>query len=140
MIFDFQSQVRDKTNEELLKIYSDFDLYQDEYLEIVVKELDKRGVDFADLKLRKHHKESFMLEQLEKGKPGDPVFITIGFVSALFGGLIGIIAGYIYSQSKNKEWGDGSHYYYDLKTRNLGIGMMVLGFFVLVIGLLYTIT
>ena len=140
MKFDFEKQVQSKSNEELLKIYHDFDEYQDHYLQLVMEELDKRGVDFSDLKLRKHHKETFMLEQSEKGRPGDLVFIVLGFVSALFGGLLGIIAGYVYSQSKNKEWGDGSFYYYDLKTRNLGIGMMALGIFVLVVGFVYKVT
>jgi hypothetical protein len=140
MKFDFEKQAQDKSNEELLQIYHDFDEYQDEYLEIVLKELDRRGVDLSHLKLRKQHKEAFMSEQLEKGKPGDPIYITIGFVSALFGGLIGIIAGYVYSQSKNKDWGDGTFYYYDLKTRNLGIGMMVLGIFILIVSLVYKLT
>lgn len=140
MVFNFQEQIGNKSNDELLKIYSDYDQYQDEYIEIVSKELDKRNVDFSNLKLRRLHKEAFIAEQLEKGKPGDPVFITLGFVSALFGGLIGIISGYVYCKSRNKELGDGSHYYYDLKTRNLGTGMMILGISVLVISILYTIT
>jgi hypothetical protein len=73
MKFDFEKQVQDKSNEELLQIFHDFDEYQDEYLEIVLKELDRRGVDFSHLKLRKQHKEAFMSEQLEKGKRGDSV-------------------------------------------------------------------
>lgn len=140
MNFDFQSQIKIKTDDELLNIYRDFDQYQDNYLEIVSKELETRGIDFTNLKLRKQHKEEFMLEQLEKGKPGDPVFITLGFISALLGGILGIIAGYVYSQSKNKDWGDGTYYYYDLRTRNFGTGMMLLGLFVLIISFLYKIT
>jgi hypothetical protein len=66
-------------------------------LEIVSGEMEQRGIDFTDLKLRKQHKEAFMLELTEKGKPGDPVYITLGFISALLGGVLGIIAGYIYS-------------------------------------------
>jgi hypothetical protein len=140
MSFNFQNQMHPKTDEELLNIYYDFDQYQDEYLEIVSEEMEKRGIDFTNLKLRKQHKEAFMLELTEKGKPGDPVYITLGFISALFGGVLGIITGYMYSQSKNKEWGDGTYYYYDLKTRNLGTGMMLLGFFVLIISFLYKVT
>lgn len=140
MVFNFQEQVELKSNDELLKIYTDYDQYQDDYIDIVSKELDKRKVDFSNLKLRRQHKEAFIAEQLEKGKPGDPIFIALGFVFALFGGLIGIVAGYVYCKSRNKELGDGRHYYYDLKTRNLGTGMMILGISVLVISILYKIT
>jgi|SRR6266498_2198038 len=140
MVFNFQNNIENKSDEELLKIYSDFDQYQDGHIELVSKELDRRQVDFSNLKLRRQHKEAFIAEQLEKGKPGDPVFITLGFISALFGGLIGIVAGYIYCQSRNKELGDGTHYYYDLKTRNFGTGMMILGISVLVIGVVYKLT
>lgn len=140
MGFDFQKRIENNSDEQLLHIYSNFDQYQDEYIDIVSKELDRRGVDFTNLKLRRRHKEEFMLAQLEKGKPGNPVYVTMGFVSALFGGILGIIAGYVYSQSKNKEWGDGTHYYYNLKTRNLGTGMMLLGIVVLIISLVYKFT
>ena len=140
MVFNFQNEIENKSDDELLKIYRDFDQYQEEYIEIVAKELDRRGVDFSNLKLQRQHKEAFIAEQLEKGKPGDPVYITLGFIFAFFGGLIGIIAGYVYCRSKNKELGDGTHYYYDLKTRNLGTGMMLLGISVLVISLLYKFT
>jgi hypothetical protein len=53
------------------------------------------------------------------------------------GFFLGIIAGYVYSQSKNKEWGEGTYSHYDLKTRNLSTGMMLLGIVVLVISLVY---
>ena len=140
MTFNFHNQVQSKSNEELLNIYADYDQYQDNYLEIVSDELEKRGVDFSSLKLRRQHKEAFIAEQLEKGKHGDPVFITLGFIVALLGGLLGIFARYFYCQSKNKELGDGTHYYYDLKTRNLGTGMMILGISILIISLLYKFT
>lgn len=137
---DFQTQIENKASDELLQIYSDADQYQDDYIKLIEVELEKRAVDFTKQKLLNQHKESFMLQQAEKGKAGDLIFISLGYISALFGGLPGIIAGYVYSQSKNKEWGDGSYYYYDLKTRNLGTGMMSLGIAVLVTTLLYTFT
>lgn len=74
MVFNFQEQVELKSNDELLKIYTDYDQYQDDYIDMVSKELDKRKVDFSNLKLRRQHKEAFIAEQLEKGKPGDPIF------------------------------------------------------------------
>lgn len=140
MVFNFQNQVQNQSNEELLGVYSDYDQYQDGYIEIVSGELERRGVDFSHLKLRRQHKEAFISEQLEKGKPGDPVFITLGFILALSGGLLGILAGYFYSQSRNKEMGDGRHFYYNLKTRNFGTGMMILGIAVLLISIVYKFT
>jgi len=132
MKFNFQDQVTSKSTEDLLDIYSNGDQYQEEYVRLIQNELAKREVDLTTYNLKKQHKEIFMKKLAENGKAGDPVFIALGFISALLGGVLGIAAGYIYSQTKSKELGDGTHYYYDEKTRKLGSGMMVLGIVVLI--------
>jgi hypothetical protein len=127
MNVNFEDQILKKTNDELLDIFLNSDHYQRGFVELAVQELDRRKVDITSYKQQKQHDEVLLLEQMEEGEPGNPIWITLGFISTLLGGLIGIVAGYVYSQSRNKELGDGNHYYYDLKTRTLGYGMMLLG-------------
>lgn len=45
-------------------------------------------------------------KHLETGKAGSPLYIALCFVLALFGGILGIYAGYIYSKSKVKDVDD----------------------------------
>jgi hypothetical protein len=92
MEFNFQEQVEKKSDEELFYIFLNSDQFQQSFVELAESELIKRGADLTKYQIQKQHKEDFILAQLEKGKPGDPVYITIGFISALFGGLLGIIA------------------------------------------------
>jgi len=136
MEFNFHKQIKNKANTELLHIFSNSDQYQDEYMAIVLKELEDRGVSYDNLKLKKKHKEVFVLEQAKKGEPGNPIFIAIGFISVLLGGILGIVAGWIYFFSKNEEV-DNETYYYDSKTRDLGMCMMVLGIIVFIISIAY---
>jgi hypothetical protein len=124
---DFQNQIESKTEEELLEIYLHSDQYQSEFAELVEQELTGRKVDLSSYKLRKEHRIAYYTELYKDGRPGNTVYIILGFVSALLGGFLGIWTGYVFSQSKHKEFGDGSFYVYDQKTRNMGIGMMALG-------------
>ena len=135
MNVDFEDQISNKSNDELLDIFLNSDHYQPGFVELAVQELDRRKVDITSHKQQKQHDEALLLEQMEQGEPGNPIWITLGFISALLGGLIGIVAGYVYSQSKNKEIGDGNHYYYDLQTRNLGYGMLLLGVTVFILAI-----
>jgi hypothetical protein len=75
-----------------------------------------------------------------KAKPGNTLYIILGFVSSILGGILGIIAGYIYSRSKHKELRDGSYYVYDQRTRDLGTGMMLLGFAVIALTILFKLS
>lgn len=124
---DFYKQIESKTDEELLEIYLDSDKYQEEFIELVERELTNRKVDLTSYKLKKEQRIAYYSEIYENGIPGNTVYIVLGFISSLVGGLLGIVAGYVYSQSKHKDFGDGSFYLYDQKTRNMGIGMIALG-------------
>lgn len=136
MIDDFHNQIGQKTDQELIDIFLNDYQYQDEFAQLAIRELEERGVDLTSYRLRKQHKDAYILERLEEGRSGHPAYIVLGFVSALLGGFLGIVAGYIYCQSKHKELGDGTHWVYDLKTRNLGTGMMVLGIIVLILSII----
>ena len=80
-----------------------------------VEELYKRNVSIEHFKQEREEKEKIKAEQQGKGIQGDSLYMTLAFISAFLGGLIGIIAGIVYSQSKK----DG-HYVYNEKTRKQG--------------------
>ena len=140
MDIDFQEQVANKTNEELLHIYANSDEYQEKFVETVSDELIKRNVNFEKVKLQKEQKERFARDLLEKGREGNHFYMVLCYISALFGGLIGIIGGYIYSQSKHKNNLGESYYVYNDYTRKQGRLMMIIGFFVTVLVLLWKLS
>jgi hypothetical protein len=127
MNMDFVEQVRRKTDDELLSIYIDSDDYQEEYVQEVHEELKRRNVVLDKFEKEKQEKQQAKDESMMQGKPGDPIYIALAFLSAFLGGLIGIIAGYIYSQSKHKDNPRGDFFVYDEKTRTMGYIMMVIG-------------
>jgi uncharacterized membrane protein len=133
MNIDFKKQIAAKGDEELLHIFANADEYQKDYVDVVSNELNKRNINTDSIKIQRQHKEKFTQEQFEKGKEGNEIYIAIGFITAFLGGLIGIIAGYVYSQSKRKDNSGTEYYAYNKQTRNKGRIMMIVGFFALVL-------
>jgi|GEM_PF-1361843 len=133
----FSVLISSKTNEELIEIYLKPENYQAHFVDLVIQELNNRNVDLSSYQLKKRHREDFYRNKYESGRPGNPTYITIGFISAMLGGLLGIYAGYVYSRSKHKYIGDGDYYVYDEKTRELGNYMMALGIVILLLVLGY---
>jgi len=134
---NFREQVTGKSNEELLEIYKNSEDYQAEFVKSVSEELIKRNIDTEKIDLDKQHRRKFAIEQLEKGKEGEQIYIILGFISAFLGGLIGIIMGYTYSQSKQSTNSGETYYTYNENTRKKGTLMMIVGFFVLVLSLIW---
>ena len=134
---NFQEQVTAKSNEELLGIYKNSEDYQEEFLKSVSEELIKRNINTEKIDLHNEHRRKFETEQLEKGKEGEPTYIILGFISAFLGGLIGIIMGYTYNQSKQRTNSGKTYYTYNGNTRKKGALMMMAGFFVLVLSILW---
>jgi hypothetical protein len=136
MDMNFQNHIATKTNDELISIFLNAEQYQPEFVDLAIEELNKRNVDISSCKIAKEANEITTLEKIANGKQGSAVYISLGFISALLGGILGIFIGYTYAQSRNKEIGDGSIYIYNQNTRNLGTGMMLLGiadFFILIV-------
>lgn len=126
MSIDFKEQVATKTDQELIDIYINPDDFQESFVTAAEEELNKRNVRLEQFKQKREQKEKIKTEQLEKGIQGDSLYMTLAFISAFLGGLIGIIAGYIYSQSKKE-----GHYVYNEKTRKQGKVMLAIGTLVL---------
>jgi hypothetical protein len=79
-------------------------------------------------------------EQYAKVRPGNQAYIVLAFISAALGGFLGIVAGYVYSQFKHQDDFDVKHYVYDAKTRELGRVMMVIGIFVLLATIIWSLS
>jgi hypothetical protein len=133
MQFDFNDQVKTKTTDQLIEAFLHPENYQPEFNTLAEQELFARGIDLAPYQLKRQQREEYYTSLYKEGKPGTPGWIALFFVASLLGGIAGIIAGIVYSQSKHKHFGDDSYYVFDQKTRNLGIGMILLGTAVIVL-------
>jgi hypothetical protein len=127
MEFDFKDQLKAKTDEELTDIYVNQDDFQKDFVSAAVEEMKQRKINIEEFQKQKELKEIRNLEKKSTGIPGNPTYITLAFISAFLGGFIGIIAGYIYSESKKE-----GYYVYDEKTRKYGKIMFIIGIFVFV--------
>jgi hypothetical protein len=135
MKFDFTHQIKHKTDKELTEIFINPKDYNPEFVRLAEEELQLRNINIDTSREIKEQKEEMSKQQLQTGKTGSPFYIFICFILVLFGGLLGIYAGYIYSQSKIKT-SEGEFYVYNEQTRQLGkiimwLGIAVLLFFVL---------
>jgi hypothetical protein len=137
MDLDFQQQIKNKTNDELLVIYHHADEYQEGFIHAVSAELISRNVDLAQVQPAKEKKATLSQQEFEKGRQGNEVYVVLSFVFAALGGVIGIIAGYTYSQSKHGNNAGNRYYVYNPQTRKLGVIMMIVGFFAMVLLLLW---
>lgn len=131
MITSFEEQVAQKSTEELVRIYRHAGEYQERFVELVEAELRSRQYDLSLIARERKVKQLIENKMMTEGVPGSTVFIVLGYLSAFLGGFIGIIAGYVYSQSKHKNHPGGDYYVYDKRTRELGLGMMITGIMVM---------
>jgi hypothetical protein len=90
----------------------------------------KRSLSVDEIDNLKDQKAIKMDAALETGRQGNPTYITIGFISASLGGLIGIYAGYHYSRSHQLNSKCEKFYTYNEQTRRQGNLMLILGIFV----------
>lgn len=136
MQFDFTRQIKQKTNEELTEIFINASNYNPDFVALAEQELTARNINLDLPKQQRQEFKQTLNKQFEKEKSGSPLYIFLCFVLALFGGFIAIYAGYIYSQSKQKDETGKEFYVYNAQTRQLGTIMMWLGIAVLLFVLL----
>ena len=120
---DFSSIVKEKTDEELIKMVAQFGEWSPEMLSAAEKELSERNMLPADLQ---QLKKAAIIEEdkrLSQGKKSSTLGTVLGWLFSL--GLIGFIIGYHYafSTTRNRYTGK-SHPKYDLQSRNSGRYMM----------------
>lgn len=137
---NFHEQIIKKSDQELLDIYVNSDDYQAEFVKLADQELTKRRIPLEKYRIEKEAKSHSSIELLQQGKKGNELYIALGFLSALLGGLIGIIAGYTYSQSKHNGPSETQFYVYDKPTRDKGRIMMIIGIFALLITMIWKLS
>lgn len=137
MAFDYQDEIVKKTDEELLNIYTNEEDYQPAFIKLVLVELNARKIDLEKIEVQKKHKREHFDSELEKGKKGNLFYIVLFFISAFLGGILGIIAGYIYSQSKKENSAGIKKYVYDKDTRQQGMVMMIIGGLVFILAMIW---
>jgi len=130
---NFQEDIVTKTNQDLIEIYVNADNYQPEFVNQVYEELTKRGVSLEQYIAEKEAKSHASNLLLEQGRKGNEVYLILGFISAFLGGIIGIIVGYTFSQSKLYGPSGERFYTFDKQTRDKGRIMMTIGVFVFLI-------
>lgn len=135
MHFDFREQLLLKSDEELIEVYRHSHDYQESYIAAVREELQKRKVDLADMDTARVSVDQERYQKLRDGTPGHPLYLALAFATVLPGGIIGLIAGYVYRFSKR----DG-FYYYDEKTRKKGEVLIILSIVSVVGYVLWLIT
>ena len=127
MKFDFTDQIKEKTDKELTDIYINARDYNPEFVRLAKEELLARNIVLDSFAVQKEAAEQLVKNQFKEGRDGNPLYIFICFGLALLGGLLGIYAGYVYSQSKIKTDDGESYYAYNKETRRMGKLMMLVG-------------
>jgi hypothetical protein len=127
MTQDFETQIKEKTDNQLSEIYLNANDYQPEFIKLVELELLNRNIPIDSLNFIKAKKEAISDETLAIGVQGNHYWIMTSFLACLFGGIVGIAAGYIYAYSKHKNANDVEFYYYNESTRKYGKWMLFVG-------------
>jgi hypothetical protein len=140
MKFDFHNQVISTSDVELLKIYKDHSQYDYSFIKLVEEEIKNRQLNYIPYKPPDDNRNKILDKLVEKGEPGDSTFIIIGFIFALLGGFLGIVAGFVYSRSKHKSLSGNSYYVYDQRTRDFGSAMIFIGIAVFILSLVIKFT
>ena len=136
---EFEKLIKEKTNEELIDIFVNSEQYQATFICLVEAEILKREIPISPLKEIKKKSEDVSDSKLGIGEQGNPLWVGLCFLSALFGGVIAIVAGYVYYTAKTQNSKGEELYCYNDRTRQYGKLMMIVGSIVLFATLYYYI-
>jgi len=132
---NFKEQVEQKTDQELIDIFVKSQDYQEEFISVVDDELKRRNVPLDSVKQIKSESNEVINKKIEDGVQGNTFWIVICFLAAILGGIISIIAGYIYAYSKRRNLQGETYYYYNKQTRKYGKIILIIGIIMFLIGL-----
>ena len=138
MINNFQETVKNKSNDELLKIVYQFDQWSPEMLEAVEHELARRNILPTDISIRKQQSAEIEEEQLTKGKEPGLIGQIIGWLGVF--GFLGIFIGYHYAFSKvRSKYTDTQYFRYNETARKNGSYLFYISMCLSVIAIFYKI-
>jgi len=131
---DFREIIKEKSDEELTDIFIKNSGYQESFMEQVQEELVSRKIPIESLQKFREEQNTIDVSKLEQGEQGSQVWIVLGFLASIVGGLWGIFAGYNYAYSKHTFKGK-QYYIYNESTRKYGKIMLAWACTVFVISL-----
>jgi hypothetical protein len=129
---DFHGSVISKSNEELLKMVYEFDLWSPEMLTAVEQELAQRNILPNDISSRKQQLAEAENAQLAAGKEASPFGQIFGWLTVF--GPVGLAIGYNYAFSKAKcKYSNKTYFKYNEEARKRGRFLMIASIFVMVV-------
>ena len=117
--------LNDFTNEELFEILKEFDEWSAKDFHLAQKILAKRGEEVDEETLSKWKNER--LKYLAAPEKSKPVWIAIGYIFSLTGGLLGILIGWLLMISKKTLPNGKKVPIYSDKDRKHGRNMVLIG-------------
>ena len=135
----FENIVKSKSDEELLKMVYEFDLWKQDMLYAIENELTYRGIlptDINEVKQQKIEEEDIILT---KGKEASLLGQILGWLTVC--GVLGIYIGYNYTFSKVKsKYTNKEYFVYDEYSRKIGAYIFNTSLVVTTIIILYRFT
>lgn len=129
---DFREAVKSKSNEELLKMVYEFDMWSAEMLTAVEQELSHRNLLPADISSRKQQLAEAEDAALSVGKEASLAGQVVGWLLVI--GFLGMAIGYNYAFSKVRgKYSDKSYYKYNEDSRKAGRFLFTASIFVSVV-------
>jgi hypothetical protein len=124
-IIDNDHYLNEFTDKELLEVLENYDEWSKTDFIYAQKLLKNRGIEISTEEIEKlKEKKIIKLSMPEKGKAG---WMILGYISAFFGGIIGIFIGHhLYKFKKQLPNGD-KVYAYDINTRKNGFWIYYIG-------------
>jgi hypothetical protein len=116
---DFREIIKAKSDAELTDIFIKNTGFQEAFMNQVEEELIARKIPVESLQKFRSEQDTIDVSKFEQGEQGSQVWIVLGFLFSLVGGLWGIFAGYNYAYSKHRFKGK-QYYFYNESTRKYG--------------------
>lgn len=122
-LFDF-------TNEELYEVLENYNEWSKADFLLAQKLLNDRGQGVSDEDVQELRNKK--IESLRKAEKGHRGWLIFGFISAIFGGLLGICIGYHHFKFKKTIPTGERVYAYDVQTRKRGLQIFYVGIVALI--------
>jgi hypothetical protein len=110
---------------ELYEIIDHFDEWNETDYLLAQKILKSKGEKISDEEIKK--RKNTRIEELKKPEKAGIQWLMLGYLSAIFGGILGIFIGYYLSQFKKRIPNGEKVFAYDNYSRNSGKIMFVIG-------------
>jgi hypothetical protein len=125
------------SNEELIDVIEKSDEWNKFDVELALKLLNERGNEITTEQINELRKQRII--ELSKPEEGQNIYIIIGYISALLGGLLGVFIGWHLLTYKKTLPNGNRIYAYSEKDRKHGNRILILGAVFIVVWILYRI-